>query len=60
MMPTLLNAEAESKTPRDVRGVFTALGRQWQWEGVFDARTLGHSLFEGLTASLTPCKVVED
>jgi hypothetical protein len=31
-----------------------------EWEGVFDARTFDHSLVKGLTAPLTPCKVVED
>lgn len=56
----LLNSRAENKTPREVRGVFEAFYGLLEWEGVFDARTLDHSLFKGLTAPLTPCKVVED
>lgn len=56
----LLNSRAENKTPRDFRGVFGAFYGLLEWEGVFDARTLDHSLVEGLTAPLTPCKVVED
>jgi hypothetical protein len=60
MIASRLNASAENKTPRELRGVFEAFAGLLEWEGVFDARTLDHSLVEGLTAPLTPCKVVED
>lgn len=60
MTPALLNSRAQNKTPREFRGVFEAFNSLLEWEGVFGARTLDHSLVEGLTAPLTPCKVVED
>lgn len=50
----------KNKTPRQCCGVSAASARLLKWEGVFDARILDHSLVEGLTAPLTPCKVVED
>jgi len=60
MIAALRSSGIENKTPREFRGVLAAFRRLLEWEGVFDARTLDHSLFKGLTAPLTPCKVVED
>jgi len=59
MMPEHSTPTVKNKTPR-ICGVFETAFCRTKWEGVFDARTLDHSLFKGLTAPLTPCKVVED
>lgn len=60
MTSAFINSYDKNKTPRGFRGVFEAFDGLLEWEGVFDARTLDHSLVKGLTAPLTPCKVVED